>query len=163
MAARRLRSIISRAQEERASCEASGEDLHWNQLRATMLWSIDAAISVCGASSKPFFSDAECKAFCRLVRLHLLSYQAMAGECLKKRVVLYKLRPKHHYTDHLISQTQGSMLNAMHVSCFLDEDYMGRIKFVVHGCHARTMLTAWARRYLLKRCLLWRRTQGGKR
>lgn len=44
-----------------------------------MLWSLDAGLSVIGTSPKPHFNPTEA---CELLKLHLVSYQKMAGNCL---------------------------------------------------------------------------------
>ena len=87
----------------------------------------------------------------------LLAYQVLAATALQRQQLIWKLRPKHHYLCHLISETEQTGLNPMHMSNFLDEDHMKHLRAIVHSCHPAKVLTSWSKRYLLKKCFLLRR------
>ena len=57
---------------------------------------------------------------------YLIAWQHAACECQLKSLKLFKLRPKHHSTDHLAAQMKRTKLNARKVmSCFPDESFLG--------------------------------------
>ena len=136
---------------------------HWNQMRASMLWSLDSALSLFGRGQRPWLSAAEAREGADLLQLHLDLYQQMARISLRKRVLGYKIRPKCHYICHLIYAIQEDGLNPMHVANFAEEDYMKFMRNCVHGCHPRAILTAWTSRYILRRALMWRDLQARRR
>jgi hypothetical protein len=61
----------------------------------------------------------------------------------------YKLRPKLHYLHHAIIDLQKTRLNPFFSTCFLDEDYMGKIKALSSKCHASTVVHRTLQRYLI--------------
>ena len=98
-----------------------------------------------------------------LCRLHSASYQWLAAHCLTERRLLYKIRPKTHYFCHMIDTFEKTEICLMHMSTFGDEDFMGKVRGICQGCHGGTYMVAWARRYALKRALLWREIKLAKR
>ena len=40
---------------------------------------------------------------------------------------------------------------------------MGKVRCICQGCHGGTYMLTWARRYVLKRALLWRSIKLAKR
>ena len=143
------------AKEHGLSAATSPEILHHAQQRAGMLWSLDSALSVFGIGDRPFLGDKEVSGGCDLMDLHLILLQKMAGESLKRRELLWRLRPKDHYITHLVDSVRKTRLNPMHLANFVDEDHMKQLRGTVHACHPRSMLRTWSRRYILKRVLLW--------
>ena len=135
--------------------DADAAKVHDARLRASMLWTLDAALSIWGSGSRPFLDEREVAQSCRYLAAHLSCYQSLAHAFLMAGQCLYKLRPKHHYLCHLHAATLSTWLNPMHMGCFMDEDMMKQMRSCAHACHADTMLRAWARRYILKRTLLW--------
>ena len=61
----------------------------------------------------------------------------------------YKLRPKLHYLHHAIIDLQKTRLNPFFSTCFLDEDYMGKVKALSSKCHASTVVHRTLQRYLI--------------
>ncbi|CAJ1441805.1 unnamed protein product [Effrenium voratum] len=106
---------------------------------------------------RPHLSDAEAAESSWLGCLHLVCYQALASRALERGDFLWRVRPKHHYIAHLLDETRRWKINPMAASTFLDEDHMKQLRGVSSACHPRTMLKVWARRYILKRTLLWQR------
>ena len=126
-------------------------------LKATMVWTLDAAISIWGTGGRPFLSQAEIDSSCRYLKGHLLAYQALAGAALALNIFEYKLRPKYHYLCHLLEETLRIGGNPIHLANFMDEDMMKQMRSCVHSCHPASMLRTWSRRYILKRVLVWDR------
>ena len=141
------------------SCQA--EDALHNiadaQLTATMIWCLDAALSICGRGSRPFLRPDEASLAVRYLRGHQLAYQQLAAQAFSAGSFYWKLRPKWHYLVHLTDNTEAVPLNCMAFANFLDEDFMKQMRSCVHACHPASMLRTWSRRYILKRVLVWDR------
>ncbi|CAE7682547.1 unnamed protein product, partial [Symbiodinium microadriaticum] len=65
----------------------------------------------------------------------LLAYAHAASRFHGMGICLYKLRPKMHYTQHMVSELSFNKLNFYHAANFLDEDHMKFLKIVSAGCH----------------------------
>ena len=126
-------------------------------LRARMVRNLDAAISIFGMADRPHMDPHDTVLGCKRLNKFLLAYQVLAATALQRQQLIWKLRPKHHYLCHLISETEQTGLNPMHMSNFLDEDHMKHLRAIVHSCHPAKVLTSWSKRYLLKKCFLLRR------
>ena len=76
-------------------------------------------------SAEVFLSPEEQYQTKVLSKLFLESYCRLAAEAHDRGVLLWRLRPKLHYMQHLLeSCLQGSGRNPTHDSCWLDEDYV---------------------------------------
>ena len=62
----------------------------------------------------------------------LLEYAALARAADQEGVLLWNATPKLHWYDHLAQRAM--FLNPRVGSTFLDEDYMGCLKVLVHSC-----------------------------
>ncbi|CAE7550494.1 SLC24A2 [Symbiodinium sp. CCMP2592] len=142
------------------SDDAPSDTVHWSRCRATMVWCLDAALSVGGTGSKPFLKPEEIIEAQWCFDTFLLSYAHAAARFHRKGLCLYKLRPKMHYTQHLVDELPCHKLNFYHAAIFLDEDHMKFLKIVSAGCHVTSQPRTWARRYLTKQVFLWRRLPG---
>lgn len=61
--------------------------------------------------------------------VHLLAWQHLAARCEGLNLRLYKLRPKHHYFDHIGEDVQRTRLNMWKLaSCNNDESFLGYLK-----------------------------------
>ena len=88
---------------------------------------------------------------------YLIAWQHAACECQLKSLKLFKLRPKHHSTDHLAAQMKRTKLNARKVmSCFPDESFLGVLKKIGIKCHSLSVMRRVFQRYLLYLSLRWR-------
>ena len=148
-----FRSSSLNTQEHTGNLHDSDSQLVWRQLRASMIWNLDAGLSVFGAGHRPHLTDRECQDGCRLMDDFLLCYQQMAAVTLQERRLAFKVRPKFHYLQHLIQHTRDTHLNPAHMGNFIDEDFMKNMRSVAHACHPSTVLVMWARRYIMKRTL----------
>ena len=84
-----------------------------------------------------------------LGRLHLLSYQKLAALAADADVRPFKMRPKHNSFDNMLQDMYKCSLNPMRMSCFTDEDFLGKLKRIAVHCHGATVLTQTLCRYLL--------------
>ena len=69
-------------------------------------------------------NEDQCDASTALFKLHLDAYQFLALDSLAKGRLLWHLRPKFHYSDHLLQWSKSSKMNPQAVSNFMDEDHM---------------------------------------
>jgi hypothetical protein len=133
------------------------EDHCHAQLRATMVWNLSAALSIWYQGPRPKLTQEQAEESVRLARVHLWCYAKLAEKALASKRLLYKVRPKHHYWEHMLDEVERLHANPMAQSNFIDEDNMKVLKNVSLACHARTVKTTWARRYVLKKAMCWLR------
>ena len=81
--------------------------------------------------------------------LWLLSMQWLADEALKRRALVWKLRPKWHYLTHTVFRLQRSRLNPRFQHTFQEEDFMGKLAKLCRRCPQKNQTTRFAQRYLL--------------
>ncbi|CAK9024604.1 unnamed protein product [Durusdinium trenchii] len=87
---------------------------------------------------------------------------ALAMEALSKGVLLWKVRPKVHRLDH-ICLDQAYRMNPLWISCYCDEDFVGKIKAMAVHASPRLLERQVLDRYSAFVCLRWqRRLQGVK-
>ena len=93
------------------------------------------------------------------LQVFLLAYQKLANIYLQRRESLFKVRPKAHYLGHLGRTMERTRLNPRKMSCFADEDIVGRIAKMTRSTNRRN-----CSKRSLQRCLLflgtrWRQRQ----
>ena len=128
------------------------------QVRASMCFSLSNMLSIWSKGKRPFMGQQSQDSSRYLGNLFFACYTWLAGEALQNRELLWKLRPKHHYFVHLVDHAVQTGLNPMHMSNFLDEDMMKAMRGVAKACHAKSVKVSWARRYVLKKVLSWKRS-----
>ena len=155
-----------RTKEKLVSEDAPSDTVHWSRCRATMARCLDAALSVGGTGRKPHLLPEEIREASWLFDTFLLAYSHAASRFHGMGICVYKLRPKMHYTQHMVSELSFNKLNFYHAANFLDEDHMKFLKIVSAGCHVTSQPRTWARRCLTKQVFLWQQLQsnaGAKR
>ena len=65
-----------------------------------------------------------------------------------KGLLLWPVRPKHHWLWHL--GQRASFLSPRKAACFLDEDFMGKVKKVMQRCTASLALHKVPGKFLQK-------------
>ena len=103
-----------------------------------LLMSIEASVSI-GEALQLFFD----------------SYQALARQAIENRSCTYKVRPKLHYLAHLRRHVLATRLNPRKLSCFLDEDFVGRIAAITRKCPRRGASRRVLQRFHLKLGTRW--------
>ena len=91
-------------------------------LRSTMMHAVSACLHIWYKGRSPHLTADEARESCSLMETFLQCYQHLALYHLKHRRMLYRFRPKLHYINHALAQCRKSLLNPVHISCFLDED-----------------------------------------
>ena len=87
---------------------------------------------------------------------HLIAWQHLASQCEQKGLLLFKLRPKHHGLDHMVSQLFRTKINPRKsMSCFADESFLGHLKKIVTKCHSVSVLRRFYQRYLILLSFRW--------
>ena len=145
--------------QEQSMVEETGEELVHAQVRASMCWALSTAVSIWSRGSRPYLTPEEADRSTELGRIYIKLYSWLASEALARGQLLWKLRPKYHYMQHMLDEVERTHANPMSQSNFLDEDHMKRLRGATVYCHPGTVKLTWARRYVLKRVLTWRRLQ----
>lgn len=95
------------------------------------------------------------------LQTHLLSWQHLAAQCQMKKMCLYKMRPKHHYLDHIARDVARTSLNPRKtMTCFNDESFLGCLKKIGIRCHAANMMERLLQRYILFLSVRWNDAKG---
>lgn len=81
--------------------------------------------------------------------LHLCSTAWLAGHLWGSRIMIFKLRPKHHYLQHQAADLKVNRLNLRTFQTFDDASFLGKLKRVACRCHGKTMQWRVFQRYLL--------------
>ena len=131
-----------RTKEKLVSEDAPSDTVHWSRCRATMAWCLDAALSVGGTGRKPHLLPEEIREASWLFDTFLLAYSHAASRFHGMGICVYKLRPKMHYTQHMVSELSFNKLNFYHAANFLDEDHVKCFS----GSSCKAMLVRRARR-----------------
>lgn len=127
-----------------------------------MVWNLSEALSIWYRGPRPTLTREQAERSAECGRKHLRCYAKLAAEALDAERFLYKLRPKHHYMEHLLDEVKRLHRNPMSQSNFCDEDNMKILKGVSAACHPKTVLRTWARRYVLKKTIFWHRLANTK-
>ncbi|CAK9025019.1 unnamed protein product [Durusdinium trenchii] len=141
--------------ERNLPADRPASDIYHSQLRASMCWCLSACLSIWSKGKKPKLSQQEKEKSVWLGRSHLVCYAALAAGALAQHQLLYKVRPKCHYFEHALDECALWGNNPLSQSSFLDEDNMKSLRNLAVKCHPRTVKVTWARRYILKKVLLW--------
>ena len=92
------------------------------------------------------------KLFCLHLEHALVSYNALAVEASANKKTLWKLLPKFHAVTHYYD----TRINPRRVSCYQDEDMVGKVKQIYCACHGITAPFRGLQRYAILQCLRWR-------
>ena len=81
--------------------------------------------------SEAFLPDRAAKDFNQTVKRFLVEYSLLANAADEQGLLLFTVAPKHHHLWHL--GERSLFMNPRRANCMLDEDYVGKIKEVVHS------------------------------
>ena len=102
-----------------------------------------------------FFTEDEARLAYQAGRLFLVLYQRLANRAIGENRRLWKVLPKHHYIDHQIRRLKKDRFNPRYRQCFLDEDWMGKVKKIASKTHGASTLHRFIDRYLLHIGFRW--------
>ena len=83
----------------------------------------------------------------------LLASNALAASSIEAGRPLWKLLPKHHALTHIAYDNGG--VNPRWVSCYPDEDMVGRMKRIYQRCHGSTAPERSLSRYVILLGMRW--------
>jgi len=124
------------------------------RLRATCAWGISTFLQTsdsCGV----VLEDATIDALEYAGRLYILSYASLAERAAISGEYLWKVRPKLHVFDHMISDLRETKLNPARYGAWGEEDFLGKIKALTKHCHGLSVLRTSLLRYMLYLGLRW--------
>lgn len=134
-------------------CDRAATTLH-GSLRATMMNSFVEADEIMRRSGRHLPPEAQVQ-LAKAMERALCAYNALAAEAVEANVQLWKLLPKHHAMTHIAYDNGGT--NPRKVSCYLDEDMVGRMKRIYCMCHGSTAPRTSLQRYIILCGLRWKR------
>lgn len=85
----------------------------------------------------------------------LAIYGWLHQDARARGVPLWGILPKHHAWGHMAFDNAGT--NPRKVSCYIDEDIVGRMKRLYIKCHGSTAPRRSLERYVLLQCMHWAR------
>ena len=97
----------------------------------------------------PILTPAERDAAVRHGRGFLKRYSALASAAVAAGRFLYKMRRKIHQFDHIVRHLKLSRENPRFHETWMDETLMGNTRRCLEGCHATTMSSRGADRWIL--------------
>lgn len=133
-------------------CGRAATTLH-GSLRATMMNSFVEADEIMRRSGRHLPPEAQVQ-LAKAMERALCAYNALAAEAIEADVRLWKLLPKHHAMTHIAYDNGGT--NPRKVSCYLDEDMVGRMKRIYCMCHGSTAPRTSLQRYIILCGLRWK-------
>ena len=142
-----LRSMVYWMSE---TCKVNSVDDH-SKLRAFMFESFVKADKICRSAGR-HMTKRDHKLFCLHLEHALVSYNALAVEASANKKTLWKLLPKFHAVTHYYD----TRVNPRRVSCYQDEDMVGKVKKIYCACHGSTAPFRGLQRYAILQCLRWR-------
>lgn len=79
----------------------------------------------------------------------LQHWQGLRLICEEAGLLRWRLRPKHHYMQHLAADTMRTQLNPRPMSCFQDESLLGHLKAIATKCHSSQVILRLFQRLIL--------------
>ena len=83
------------------------------------------------------------------LQIHLKSYAVLAEHYFKLRIMMYKIRCKSHYLDHVALEVKVCRVNQNLFHTFQEESFLGKIKAIGVRCHGRSCTHRLFQRYFL--------------
>ena len=77
----------------------------------------------------------------------LLCMNALSSEALSAKEYRWHIVPKCHMATHLAFDFAATGVNPRRVTCYADEDMVGRVKKIVERCHGSTAPVTSLHRY----------------
>ena len=143
-----LRSMLYWVAEE---CVKHARTSH-GRLRAACFACLRDFDAICKNAGR-HMTDEEHEEMSQAIENALLAYNALADTALRKGIRRWKVLPKMHALTHYWC----SKTNPRAVHCYLDEDFVGRLKRIVNSVHGKG--TGTSKRAMIKYkigvCLRW--------
>jgi hypothetical protein len=104
-----------------------------------------------------WLTHAEAAAAAGAGRLHLETYGFLSARATARSCKRWRLRPKHHYFDHLCGDVQSCRLNPRILSCFCGESFLGKLKYISRATHRSKCAQRTLERYIVFAARRWER------
>jgi hypothetical protein len=114
-------------------------------------------------SADQFLDGSQVKRATHAANVYLYSYAFLAHAAIVDGKKLWKLRPKHHYFQHMMLRLALDHQNpCRQLQCGCEETFMGIIKRIGKACHGSSVYLRTMQRYLMYVSLRWhkRRSTG---
>ena len=110
-------------------------------------------------NSDLLMTESDSRRFCDMVQLHLQMWQRLALKFEALGIAMCKIRPKHHYLQHIALYVVATRVNVRIHQNFNSESYMGKMKKIALKCHSASMMLRVQQRYVLYLALSWDRAK----
>jgi hypothetical protein len=121
---------------------------HHANVRKLMVSSFASFEKICKEEG-PFLSDAATHAIPVLIENALLCFNALSEEALSTKSYMWHVTPKLHMTTHMAYDMATQGRNPRAITCYPDEDMIGRTKIIVEACHGSSYPWQTLRRYAI--------------
>ncbi|CAE7761614.1 unnamed protein product, partial [Symbiodinium necroappetens] len=112
------------------------------------VWSIHSAVVQLDHAGLLMDEDTSKVAY-RHIRRHLTCWQWLASFSQSQGWHLWRLKPKHHYFDHISDFILRTRINPSIGAVWEEESFLGRLKKIAIRCHSATTMKRLMQRYLL--------------
>lgn len=85
----------------------------------------------------------------------LETWHFLAQQAVRDNEHRWKIRPKHHYFEHMKDDMHTWRANPVKLQCFAPETFMGRIKQLGLRCHGLTVLQRMPQRLIIAYAVRW--------
>ena len=85
----------------------------------------------------------------------LLCLNVLAVEAESQRKFLWFMPPKAHMATHMAFDFAATGVNPRRITCYSDEDMVGRMKIIIESCHGATAGHMGLLRYAILVCTRW--------
>ena len=124
------------------------ENAH-GQVRRLLVSSFCDFERICAAHGA-YLSDAAVKAIPEVIETALLCFNALGDEAIRLKTYMWHILPKAHMTSHMAYDfVPDGRRNPRWVTCYPDEDMVGKVKKIVESCHGRTYAENTLKRYAI--------------
>ena len=118
------------------------------KVAATAAWAIADFIFVCNDAGMIMTEEQASRGY-NSGMTYLFAYRELACISKVEKSTRWKYRPKVHFLEHQFIEMLHTKFNPNYSSCFMDEDYIGKIARLAGKCHAKTVGLRALQRYFI--------------
>lgn len=136
-------------------CQEFADDDH-GQLRALCAWGMCDFLHVMGHAGLVMTVE-QTDRLVHAGNTYVRCYCVLAERAATNKIWMWKVRPKCHSYEHMLSFALTSRLNPQRLACWSDESFLGKLKVVAQHCASTTMLKTSLLRFFIYVGLRWQR------
>jgi hypothetical protein len=102
-----------------------------------------------------WLNDQEAAACMAAGTTFLETWQFLAQQAINDNETRWKIRPKHHYFEHMKDDMQVWRANPVKLQCMAPETFMGRVKELGKQCHGLSVLQRMPQRLIIAYAVRW--------